>query len=84
MQAINEPEKREMVKSYNAAQSILRNETSKPDDERLREYNEKIQDFSMYKDKIKAARFTPYPRKPPINEAIENDRVAKDAVNAMN
>ena len=83
MQAINEPEKREMVKSYNAAQSILRNETSKPDDEQMREYNEKIQDFHMYKDKIKAARFTPYPRQPPVNEAIENDRVAKDAVNAM-
>ena len=37
MQAINEPEKREMVKPYNAAQSILRNETSKPDDEQMRE-----------------------------------------------
>ena len=83
MQAINNPEQREMVRSYNTAQSILQNNTNKPDGERMREYNEKMQDFHMYKDKIKAARFMPYPRQPPLNEGSENDRVAQDAVNAM-
>ena len=83
MQAINHPEQREMVRSYNAAQSILRNNTNKADDERMREYNEKMQDFHMYKDKIKGARIAPRPRQPPINEKSEDDRVAQGAVSAM-
>ena len=60
MQAINEPEKREMVKSYNAAQSILRNETSKPDDEQMREYNKKIKIFicTRTKSKLRASLHT--------------------------
>ena len=33
MQAINNPEQREMVRSYNTAQSILQNNTNKPDGE---------------------------------------------------
>ena len=42
MQAINQPEQLEMVRSYNVAQSLLRDDTNKSNDERMREYNEKM------------------------------------------
>ena len=79
MQAINQPEQREMVRSYNVAQSLLRDNTNKPDDERMREYNEKMQDFYMYKDKIKGARITAS-RQPA--EKSEDDRAAISAMPA--
>ena len=80
MQAINQPEQREMVRSYNVAQSLLRDNTNKPDDERMREYNEKMQDFYMYKDKIKGAHMAAS-RRPA--EKSEDDRAVREAVSAM-
>ena len=82
MQAINHPEQGEMVRSYNVAQSLLRDNTNKPDDERMREYNEKMQDFYMYKDKIKGARIAPR-RQNAINEKSDDDKAAREAVSAM-
>ena len=82
MQAINHPEQHEMVRSYNVAQSLLRDNTNKPDDERMREYNEKMQDFYMYKDKIKGARIAPR-RQNAINEKSDDDKAAREAVSAM-
>ena len=82
MQAINQPEQRKMVRLYNVAQSLLRNDANKPDEERMREYREKMQDFYMYKDKVKGAPRV-VPRRQSARSIGEDDRAADEAVSAM-
>jgi len=58
LQAVQRPEQREMVKKDNVAQKII-HDVNKPDDLKMGEYNENMQDFSLLKDRLKGVRNHP-------------------------
>ena len=72
LQAINRPEQREMIKKYHLAQNTL-NDESKPVDVKRAEYNELMQEYLMFKDKVKGVR---YPER-------SNEKGIDDTVNMM-
>lgn len=72
LQAINQPEQREMIKKYNQAQNIQNDESKSTDVKRV-VYNEMMQDYFTMKDKVKGVRY----------QERNNSKVVDDTVNMM-
>ena len=71
LQAVKRPEQQEMIKKYNLAQSIM-NDT-KPNDEKISEYNDTMGDFTVLRDRVKSMR---------VPKSIV-DKATSDSVNMM-
>ena len=78
LQAINHPEQREMIKKYHLAQNTL-NDDSKPTDAKRAEYNELMQEYLMFKDKVKGVRYHERSKE----KGIDRNKDVDDTVNMM-
>ena len=84
LQAIRNPEQRQMVQKWNTAQQIF-NDSSKPYELRKAEYDEKMSDFHSLKNKISGfhPNLIPIPEKRRMNDDSDKEKSIDDIVDLM-
>ena len=84
LEAIRNPEQRQMVQKWNTAQQIF-NDSSKPYELRKAEYDEKMSDFHSLKNKISGfhPNLIPIPEKRRMNDDSDKEKSIDDIVDLM-
>ena len=84
LEAIRNPEQRQMVQKWNAAQEIFK-DSSKPYELRKAEYDEKMGDFHSLKNKISGFRpnYIPISEKRRMNDDSDKEKSIDDIVDLM-